>query len=1260
MWLWILGILLILLSWAAWFFLRAPEAAEGQPPSPDLIPMWVPIVVTAVILGLLILWVVWRRVRAARAARALEKAIAQQAQEQVLATKPENRAEVIELQRQMLEGIKALKASRLGDGKGGNALYALPWYAIVGPPGAGKTTALRHSGLSFPFLDQTGGGGVRGVGGTRNCDWWFTNDAILLDTAGRYTTESDDRDEWFAFLNMLRTYRKHKPLNGIVVAVSAADLIDASDEEVQQVAGRVRDRIDEMMAELKMVLPVYVMFTKCDLIAGFVEFFEDMKRSERGQPWGATLALASDKSQPGKIFEREFDVMVEKLHERSVRRLAMGRGSRREREKVYQFPLEFAAVKQNLADFMAAAFRPAPPPTGKKAVRIPDPILRGFYFTSGTQEGKPLDRVVGAMGRAFGLRPADKDEPKPTEGKSYFLKDVFTNIIFADKDVAGRTEDEIRRVRWQRVLVAAGAVAFALLLCLPALFSYFNNRALVNETRQIADDAANIDWKGAGPSAQKVAQLDALRDQVKKLDQMDDSTPVGYRWGMFQGEKLFQAALGQYVSALRQGFLLNVKQKLEDRLDRQDLGKETYYDDFNRLKAYLLLGDGTGLKLPGEVYVRRGENEDFMKESLAKAWAEFLQPGGSTNAELLGRLQPHVDYYVDLMKRPELGSDERGWLKGEVLNQGIVDRARRLLSQVSMKDRYYDLFVDQINRMRDDKDNFLFPPVTLESVFADRPGVVLSKTSRLGVIGSIEEDSGHAFQKVPGAFTYEGYRTMIGILKGGVDVIKREQWVVPLSKDEEGADSKIKETLAQIREDYEKQYVTEWQRFLQDIYVVRPETNEDAIRVYRALATKEWPYQRIVRAVKENTQFVTEQKKKEEEKKKGQSFFDQAREKLRRKLISVTKGIDPEKFFDDAEEKTRPNPIPKTFESLANFGLPEAPKEGDPPPDSQLSGYVAQISALAGEMQIMVDSPPSADTKKAREMFEIAVKDAEKRVLAIQNKEQQDVFRRLLFDPLYFTHKAVVRGAGQAASGLWEVTVWPEYRDKIRNRYPFNALAKRDASFEDAKKFFAPKEGTLWGFYEEHLKDMHTKNKHKFVPSTGLQPKAAKRFTPFSPNLYHCLERADEITEALWAGGTEPKLRFEVNVRNVSPIVMEVAFAVGGEKKSYRNEKEFWKTFEWPGPKPKAGAVLSIRGAGGLDEEIKREGEWGLFRLFEAATVTAVPEDDQMFTVSWQTVGPPVTVTIQVKPERAEHPFPLSFFRDTNCPPSIGDRLGGP
>ncbi len=93
------------------------------------------------------------------------------------------------LEARMREAVARLKRST---GKR-NFLYQVPWYIVIGPPGAGKTTALVNSGLKFPLAGSGEALPVAGVGGTRYCDWWFTDDAVLIDTAGRYTTQDFGR-----------------------------------------------------------------------------------------------------------------------------------------------------------------------------------------------------------------------------------------------------------------------------------------------------------------------------------------------------------------------------------------------------------------------------------------------------------------------------------------------------------------------------------------------------------------------------------------------------------------------------------------------------------------------------------------------------------------------------------------------------------------------------------------------------------------------------------------------------------------------------------------------------------------------------------------------------------------------------------------------------------------------------------------------------------------------------------------------------------
>lgn len=1240
MWLWILVIIILLLNWSAWFVL-SPEPESLQP---EYYPLWFAVAVTVVVLAIVVGLYIYRRIRAARAARALEKAIAQQAQEQVAKAKPEDTAEVRELHRKMMEGMKALKQSRLAEGKSGDPLYSLPWYAMVGPPGSGKTTALRYSGLSFPYLDPDGGG-VRGVGGTRNCDWWFCNQAILLDTAGRYTSEEADYDEWMAFLGMLRTYRPKKPLNGVIVTVSVSELIDASEDEIERTAERIRERIDEMQEQLKMVMPVYVMFSKCDLVAGFVEFFGDLKRSERGQAWGATLPLNLNKDDAAQVFENEFDLLVDQLHKRAIRRVGSERTNRRDKEKIYQFPLEFAAIKRNLADFLGAAFAPM---GDKAAGQASAPILRGFYFASGTQEGKPLDRVVGAMGRAFGLRAAEEEEAKSTESKSFFLREMFENVVFPDQAIAGRTEGELRRMRFRRVLVAAAAMVVAIAMAGPAGCSFSKNRLLLADVELVSNQAGDIKWADGRPLSPKLDQLDELRERLQELDGYQrDGVPWLMGWRMYQGETVFPPLLQQYIALLRGAFIAPVKSRLEDELAVID--GSNYGEQYDTLRTYLLLND--------VLHVNQQDpdnqpNTAWETDRLTARWAKLLRQQGAGSEidedDLRKRLNRHSSYYVDLLARAKV--------KGEPLKKPLVEGARARLSRVGRNKQFYERFVVSLIKVKRDPlgadtvENRKYPPLELSKLFEDRAEV-------LTILSSRRYKRENKYQQVRGPFNKAGRAAVLAKLKNGAKILEREKWVVPIAKREKDVKFEIEKLLKQVRQDYDGQYIAEWTDFFRDIAVAIPVNNLEAIGEFRVLSTPEWPYMRLLKVLRDNTQFG-ESKTPQQKAKTDSGVLSQikrrARSGLGRRLKTNLSGLG----FGGAAGGEYVDPIPLAFKAMVEFGFPPSAKKDEPPPPGGLAAYVGELEKLAGQMTIIEEGPPSADTAKATDQFKGAVATAETKLLTL-DRRGQNLMRDLLMNPLRQSYKAMVNSAGGAASGLWEVAVWPPYRDTIMNRYPFNDAATRDASFEDAVAFFQPKEGVLWGFYDAYLKSFHRRVGFTFVPSTQLGgvPRPARRYSPFSPNMYNCLERASIITDALFSQG-DPGVKFKVNLTTVSPIVSEIVFELDGQKRSYRNEREFWRNFTWPG-KGEPSAAIRVKGAGGLNEEIRRDGPWGLFRLLEAGRTSSKEGDDKTFVAEWQMAAPPVTVRMQIRPTRANHPLSPHFFRNMNCPAGIGDTFGG-
>jgi hypothetical protein len=141
---------------------------------------------------------------------------------------------------------------------------------------------------------------IKGVGGTRNCDWWFTDEAVLLDTAGRYTTQDSDRIAdgagWGQFLQLLKRHRRRRPINGVLVAYSASDLLTRSETDFNADMTALRSRIAELNRHLGISLPVYLLVTKADLVSGFREYFDDLDATGRRQVWGTTFALDDSRS----------------------------------------------------------------------------------------------------------------------------------------------------------------------------------------------------------------------------------------------------------------------------------------------------------------------------------------------------------------------------------------------------------------------------------------------------------------------------------------------------------------------------------------------------------------------------------------------------------------------------------------------------------------------------------------------------------------------------------------------------------------------------------------------------------------------------------------------------------------------------------------------------------------------------------------------------------------------------------------------------
>jgi type VI secretion system protein ImpL len=743
---------------------------------------------------LFILAEVLRRFRVRRASNQLATDMSRQA---APANQPP--AEATQLRARFDEAIGALRATK---GKAFN-LYELPWYIIIGPPGVGKTTVIANSGLNFPLAKKFGSQALRGVGGTRNCDWWFTDEAVLLDTAGRYTTQDSDANSdqlgWTEFLSLLTKHRGRRPINGVMVAMSAPDLLSQSEAERNRHVQAVHDRLEELGRELKIDLPVYLLLTKLDLISGFTEFFDDLNQEHRSQVWGVTFPLETSRSGQGPaLLPEEFDALLERLNGRLMQRMEGERDVRR-RALLFTFPRQFAALRRSLADFVSATF------SGDGAARKLQ--LRGVYFTSGTQEGTPMDRMIGALARTFGLNMRSVPSQQ-SQGRAYFIQRLLREVLFKESGLAGIN----RRMELQQGILNIGIYVAVVLVLVIGLIgfsvSYRNNRnylVALNPPVGKLEKLRSAPPVELSPLVAGLDRLDAYAEATRVAEQFSGKVPFGMRWGLYQGRSIGNTARDAYQAQLNALLLPAVADHVRDRLIAVAGEPDKLYE---YLKAYLMLG--------------QPQNRD---PNLLLYIGEIEWPGMFTDdPATLERFNTHYKALIadaDHMQPAQMDAE-------------TIDRARISLAQTQVPMLMYSRL--KSGYVKDGRQLNIGAEMSLggETVFVRKSRASLN-------------------DPFPALYTAPVFREISGV--GRAELVAqfvRDGWVMG------GNFADVKEApllTKELMQIYEADYIQAWERLLGDLTINTP-TGRGAAQQWGLLAAPTSPLKRLLEVVRKHTALV--------------------------------------------------------------------------------------------------------------------------------------------------------------------------------------------------------------------------------------------------------------------------------------------------------------------------------------------------------------------------------------------------------------------
>nr|WP_210285992.1 type VI secretion system membrane subunit TssM [Aureimonas jatrophae] len=557
----------------------------------------------------------------------------------------DQRAEVEVLRTRLREAMARL---RKVVGRRFGYIYELPWYVMMGAPGSGKTTGLVHSGLKFPLGTGSDGEPVSGVGGTRHCDWWFAEEAIVIDTAGRYTVQSDfggvDKAGWNGFLQLVRRYRRSQPVNGVLVTLSVPDLLHRDPAVRLEEVRAIRQRLAEMDDVLRARVPVYLLLTKADLLEGFVPFFDALSRTDRDQVWGMTFDLSMSqepRALPDRFLE-EFDLLRERIDALLLERLQQ-EPDIDQRGQIFRLPAQVSLLREPVHEVLTELV--------SHSRLVSAPLVRGVYLASGTQDGALSPEAAGARGRSM--------------RRSYFLSRLFHEVIFEeaalvsyDKRLSGRA----LLLRRAALTVAGLLVAFVLAGWIAA---YLNNRSAIayaaTETERFENLAASIPTRDVSDT-DFLSVLPALDTIAGANARFASGAPLGFDFGLDQSAKTEGSHRLAYGRALNTLLLPRLMVALQNDLARTDAPVR---DTFDALHLYAMLG-GIGVLDPADASAEG-----------RRIFARLYPGEGMRDAR--DRLGEHLDA---LVARPisSIPADRR-----------LVEDARRRVENQSIAERGYDI-----------------------------------------------------------------------------------------------------------------------------------------------------------------------------------------------------------------------------------------------------------------------------------------------------------------------------------------------------------------------------------------------------------------------------------------------------------------------------------------------------------------------------------------------------------------------------------------
>ncbi|MHA3115742.1 type VI secretion system membrane subunit TssM [Acinetobacter sp. ANC 4635] len=1134
----------------------------------------------AYLLGLIgygIYWWVQRR-RHIKQGEELAQAIETEAQAEY--GQQNNKEELQLIHQQMKESIQLIRKSKLGDKKGNAALYELPWYMIIGNPAAGKSSAIYNSGLKFPFEESHQQMMSAGLSGTRNCDWFFSTEGVLLDTAGRYSVYSEDHSEWLGFLNILKKNRSKSPINGLIITVSIAELISQSPESSLKLAKNLRARIQDLTERLEVIVPVYVVFSKIDLISGFTEFFDCYDAEEYNHAWGATLPYEKNSSHnAADLFEQHYNLLYDGLKSVSMTHLSR-RHSQNISPSVMTFPLEFKTLKPALKSFVSTLFEDNPYQF--------QPVFRGFYFTSALQEGIVESPMTEQIAQEFQLHSISGDavsQNSSGQNHGYFIKGLFSDVILRDRNlVKQHINPNKKRKRYLQFMGALIGVSIVLGLW---VWSYRNNQQLIADVQA---DLAQVVQMEKSSGQNLSTQLDALlilQNRLEQLDEFAEHRPLKYSFGLYQGNQLREQLKAEYFKGVQQIVLQPAQQNIAEYLQRvknneavlkanhsnveiKPTAKAQQYlqasdtdpqDAYNALKAYLMLSN--------HQYMEAGH----LSDQVTRFWRSWLDAnaGQMPHDDMIKKAEQILSYSMSLANDQQFPTLDA--------NNTLVDQTRQVLLSVIRGMPACDRVYNEI-KMRA---AVRYPALTVAQIVGDN--------NKNLVLGSYA---------LPGVFTQKAWSEYIqqAIEDAANKPTDTKDWVLNSRQSDDltfsGSPSQIRKQLIDL---YKQEYIAEWRKFLNGVHYAKAPQFAQQIRYMDILGEPEnSPIRTMMEriAIETNWDNPIVQAELAAPKKGFIAWF-------KRKVLRQGEQKLPQQAMNQAQ-----GAISQQFQMFYQL----VRKRDDQQNKSLLDEYMtnlAQVRSKLNDLKSVGEIGPSAialvkqTINDQSSVFNQTQKQVDEKIMVGLNDVNLQLMQKLLVTPITQSFESLLPPAQDELNKLWVMQAYQPFITNLSNKYPFNGSATLQATSNEINQIFG-ENGSIARYVKDKLDPLVIRRGYTLTSKTwkdlgiNLNPQFVANFQNYvAPS--NGMATGELNTPA--AAPTQSNFQF-YPMQN--PQLLSYSIDIDGQRMVYENGIQQWVNFIWPSKGAIPGARITVVDLQGQTHTIFDEpGEYGINRLIDSA-----------------------------------------------------------